>query len=240
MKPAKSPCFKRLNLFLVIAYVGMTLLTACATSKPTPKESVRYGKTEGVIAMEADPFTQTDRLEAIFGEDLWAMSILPIQITVRNNGDNPIHVEARNLKLTLPHAEVITPHSAADVNKWLASQGGMLGKVGMGVGQIGIGQIGHFAGPFGGVASAILSGLYGMYQSNSSKSRDAAYTQTEFKDTTLEKNQFNRGLIYFMIPQGTSAFNEATLSLRTFDNQTETAHIDLPLTSLTYKGKAKE
>jgi hypothetical protein len=231
------------SLLLSLTWVALTLVTACSPSKTKEPatigtDSALYSKIEGMVAVDADPFVQAGRQEEVFGEDLWALSVLPIQIMVRNNGEHPIRIEARNFKLSLPTAELIAPKPAAEVTKWLASQGGILGQVGMGIGQLGISQIGQFAGPFGGIAGAVASGFYGLYRSHASREHDETYHRGELKGATLEKNQFNRGFIFFMLPTGTPAFDEATLSLSIFENQAETSRIDLPLKALGYKGTA--
>ncbi len=223
------------GLLASLLVLSLILLSAC--SKPAEvKQSVRYSKTEAMLAMEADPFVQTDRQEMVFGEDLLAMSVLPVLVKVQNNGDKPVPIEARRIKLILPSQLAIPSHSAVELTKWLASQGNILGQVGMGAGQLGLGQLGQFAGPYGGIAVAIMSGLYGMYKNNAAKTRDATYNQGEFKDVTLAKNQSVQGIVFFILPKNTPAFNEATLSLSIFENQAEISHIDLPLKGLGYKG----
>lgn len=235
--PEKNPF---LAILICLALVQMSACSSSKTKEPsrTDKVSQRYSKTEGMIAVEADPFTQTDRQVEVFGEDLWSLGVLPVFITVKNNGDSPARIETKNFKLSLPSSEVVTPRTAAEVTKWLGSQAGLWGQVGMGLGQIGIGQIGQFAGPIGGIAGAIANGLIGVYRSNASREKVETYARGEFKDAMLAKNQFSRGFVFFMLPMGTTAFNEATLSLSVMDKQAETSRTELPLKALNFKGTA--
>ncbi|MCX7108734.1 MAG: hypothetical protein NTX45_01135 [Proteobacteria bacterium] len=239
MQSTSNPTPNRISLPASLFGLLLALLTACS-SPATVKNSERYSKTEARIAMEADPFIQPDRQEKVFGEDLWALSVLPVLITIQNVSDSPVRIEVRNFKLTLPGKQVIAPRTAAEVTKWLASQGNMLGQAGMGLGQVGLSQIGQFAGPIGGIAVAIISGLYGAYKTNASRTHDETFSQGEFKDATLGKDQFSRGIVFFMLPVGTPAFNEATLNLSIVENQVVTSSIELQLKALDYKGTASK
>ena len=220
---------------VLASLIALILLSACSKTAEV-KHSIRYSKTEAMIVMEADPFVQTDRQEMVFGEDLLALSVLPVLVRVQNNGESPVRVETGQFKLMLPNLPAISPRSAAEISKWLGSQRNVLGQVGMGVGQLGLGQLGQFAGSYGGIAVAIISGLYGVYKSNATRSRDETYRGGEFKDAVLAKGQATQGIVFFLLPAGTPAFDGATLSLSIFDNQTETTRIDLPLKALGYKG----
>ena len=133
---------------VLASLIALILLSACSKTAEV-KHSIRYSKTEAMIVMEADPFVQTDRQEMVFGEDLLALSVLPVLVRVQNNGESPVRVETGQFKLMLPNLPAISPRSAAEISKWLGSQRNVLGQVGMGVGQLGLGQLGQFAGSYG-------------------------------------------------------------------------------------------
>jgi hypothetical protein len=204
------------------------------------KELPRYSKTVGDITLEAYPFIQAERQKMVFGDDLWALAVLPVHVMVKNYGEGPVPIEVRHFKLTLPNAEVITPRSAAEVTAGLAAQGGALGRVGSGLAHFGLGPIGALAGPIGGIAGAVASGLFGLYRSNASTAREETYSRSEFKDAMLGKDQFSRGFIFFMLPVATPAFDDATLTLTVYEHLEHSTQLELPLHGLAFKGNASK
>lgn len=200
----------------------------------------RYSKTIGDLTFDAYPFIQAERQKQVFGDDLWALAVLPVYVMVKNYGEGPVPIEVRHFKLTLPNAEVITPRSAAEVTAGLAAQGGALGRVGSGLAHFGLGPIGALAGPIGGIAGAVASGLFGIYRSNASNAREETYSRNEFKDAMLGKDQFSRGFIFFMLPVSTPAFDDATLTLTVYAHPVHSTQIELSLHGLAFKGNASK
>jgi hypothetical protein len=227
-------------------------IPACAPVQPTDAQEdgvqsktiatglPRYSKTIGDITFEAYPFIQAERQKKVLGDDLWSLAVLPVHVMIRNHGDNPVPIEVRHFKLTLPNAEVITPRSGTEVTAGLAAQGGALGRVGSGLAHFSLGPIGALAGPIGGIAGAVASGLFGIYHSNESTAREEAYSRNELKDAMLGRDQFSRGFIFFMLPVATPAFDDATLTLTVYAHPEHGTQIELPLHDLAFKGTASK
>src|SRR5512135_662724 len=86
----------------ILLTVGLiSLLAGCSSYRvkesPVAKlEAMPYMQTEGRVVIGVDPYVQPDRAKALFGEDLLAAAVMPLQIVARNLGERPVRIEAKN------------------------------------------------------------------------------------------------------------------------------------------------
>lgn len=227
---------------IVTLTVGLiSLLAGCSsyTVKESPvvkPEAMPYTHTEGMVVVGVDPYVQPDKEKALFGEDLLAVDVIPIQVVVRNLGDHPVRVEAKNFKLSLPTNEVVAPRPGAEVAALFNQQTSILDHA-----STGIGLLGGFGGMIGGLVARVVGGVVSGSVQGSKKdvflARQEDYVRKEFKGVALGRNESIRGFLFFTPPAGTAAFNEATLILDLYESDTKNTSIKVPLNGLGYKLK---
>lgn len=205
--------------------LGLTVLVACAgcasytpTSVPIPQAGAMPAwRTEGAVAVGADPYTQLERQEAVFGGDLNKEGVIPIQVFLQNQGDRRLLVRPSDMVLVLPDGSQMNPAGATATAAKLESSGGV-------------------------IASTIAFGIVGylVAASAADKARTARledYRRKELQDTKLEKNASIHGFVYFIPPPGTPAFTESTLVVRVVDSEELTSLVvHLPLHGVEFKG----
>jgi len=211
-----------------ILSVGLSILVAlsgCASytpsSAPIPKAGSMPGwVTEGAVAIGADPHVQADRQKAVFDADLGEAGVLPVQVLVQNRGDRGLLVRRSDIALVLPDARMLSPAGASAVAAKLESIGGVVG-------------------------ASIAFGMIGFLAASSAEDKARAARQTDFRskelqDVTLGKEESVHGFVFFIPPQGTPAFDEATLTVRVVDVEDgSSVVVRLPLRGLGSKGAPK-
>lgn len=215
------------------------LLVGCEsyTVKDSPAvkaEAMPYTQAEGPLLVGADPYVQPDKAKEVFGADLLAADVIALQIVVRNTGERPIRVETKNFRLSLPSGEVAAPRPAVEVAALFNPKTGLLDHA-----STGIGLVGRFAGAIGGlvagVAGNVVSGSIKGSQKDVFVARQQDYARKELKGVALGKNESTRGFLFFSVPAGTPAFDEAALILDLYESDAKSVSIKLPLKGLGYK-----
>lgn len=226
----------------ILLTVGLiSLLAGCSSYRvkesPVAKlEAMPYTQTEGIIVIGVDPYVQPNRAKALFGEDLLAVAVIPLQVVVRNLGERPVRIEAKNFKLLLPGEEVVAPRPGSEVAALFSPQTGILDHA-----STGIGLIGRLGGAIGGSVANVVGGVVSESVKGSQQevflARQQDYTWKELKSVTLGRNESTRGFLFFSLPAGTAAFNDATLILNIYETDTKTTSIKVALKGLDYKVK---
>lgn len=227
--------------FKLSALVLAGLLAGCPShtvlEAPAPRlEAMPYAAAEGAVQLGADPYVQPGRVKAVFGEDLAAAEVIPVQVVVRNGGEGLVRVEEKNFKLSLPGDEVVAPRAGSEVAALFGSGLGAWSHA-----STGIGLAGRFGGPIGGLVAGVVGALVGGSVRGAEKDaleeRQRDYIRKEFKSVSLAKNESTRGFLFFSPPAGTAAFDEATLILDVYEGSANTARLKIPLKGLAYKGR---
>ena len=189
-----------------------------------------------MVVIGVDPYVQPDKSKALFGEDLLAVAVIPLQVVVQNIGEHPVHIEAKNFKLSLPGEEVVAPRPGSEVAALFSPQTGILDHA-----STGIGLIGRLGGAIGGsvanVVGGVVSGSVKGSQQDVFLARQEDYTRKELKGVTLGRNESIRGFLFFSLPAGTATFNEATLILNMYETDTKITSIKVALKDIGYKVK---
>lgn len=200
-----------------IVFLTITVaLSACASfnpsSAPIPLAGSMPHRVEVVNAVVcADPYTQPERVKAIFDGDLNAAGVLPIQVFVENQGQKRLLVRPSDMVLELPDGRQNQPASAFAAAAKMESSGKVIAA------SIGLGIIGYLA---------------------SSRAEDKAraarledFKRKEFKDAKLGKGESAYGFLYFLPPLGTQDLSSAKLAVRLVDMEAgESSVVKVPLT----------
>jgi hypothetical protein len=227
------------TMLLTFGLIGFLAGCSSYSVKETPfikPEAMPYTRTEGMVLIGVDPYVQSDKVIALFGEDLLAVSVIPIQVVVRNMGERPFRVETKNFKLSLPGDEVVAPRPGSDVAGLFSPHSGVLDHAATGIGLLG-GLGGAIGGLVASVVGGVASGSIKGSQRDALLARQEDYTRKELKGVTLGTGESTRGFLFFSLPAGTAAFNEATLILDAYGSDTDNRSIKVPLKNLGYKGK---
>jgi hypothetical protein len=218
----------------------ISVLNACSSYTVTePKipepAAMPHTQTEGTISISVDPYVQADRQKAIFGGDMFAVGVLPLQVVVENAGERSVRIDSNNFRLALPGEEVVGPRPGTEVATLFASHSSAAdyGSAGLGV----LGQVfGAIGGLIGNVLGSVFSGTVKGSESDALRARQEDYSRKELKSVMLGKNESTRGFLYFGLPAGTPAFDEATLVLEIPDSQMDITSVRVVLKDLGYKG----
>lgn len=198
-------------------------------------EAMPYHGSDAALTLGADPYVQPERQQRVFGADLVAVAVIPVQVAVANNGNEPLPIEPDHFRLQW-HDQQMTEHRPGhEVAKLLAPGEGVADYA-----TTGIGMLGGLAGPIGAAAGrlvALLSaGALGQSRADAAQAREADYYRKELKATRLAGRQWVRGFLFFVLPRETPAFRDPILSLAVFREQQQIADIRLPLKGLVYPG----
>ena len=195
----------RLALDLTI----VVFLAGCASyeprTAPVPEAgAMRAWRTEGALAVGADPYVELERQKAVFDADLTEEGVLPIQVFVQNRGERKVLVRASDIVLALSDGREITPQGASAVAAKLEKR-----------------QMHFWPTFFLGLPGAIASSAV---SDKARTDRQADYRSKELQEVTLRQDNSAHGFIYFIIPApATPAFTEATLKVRFIDAEEATS-----------------
>lgn len=236
---------KRHAIKTIALAAGLSLVVGCSSyavkDSPIPKlDAMPYTQTEGMVLVGVDPYVQPDKAQELFGEDLAAAGVIPLQVVVRNTGEHAVRVEVKNFKLSLPGEEVVAPRPAAEVAALFSPESGILDHA-----STGIGLVGRFAGAVGGLVAGVVGNVVSGSIKGSQKdvfvARQQDYVRKELKGVALGKNESTRGFLFFSLPAGTPAFNDAALILDLYEsdakNDANSTRIKVSLKGLGYKTK---
>lgn len=235
------PLRGRSGALLALAAFVMWQLSGCATyatrdAGELRPEAMPYMQTNAHLSLGADPYVTPERQEQVFGADLLAAAILPVQVTVVNVGDTPLRIEPDHFKLYFS-ADGMTAHRPGhEVAKVFAPTEGVADYA-----TSGVGMLGGLAGPIGSMAGRVVAllsaGALGSSRSEAIQAREADYTRKELKPTLLAKKQLVRGFLFFVLPRETPAFRDPTLVLTVVREAQEIAKIQMVLKGVSYAGK---
>lgn len=225
-----------------LAMAGLILcqLFGCAAystrdAKALQPEGMPYVQTDANLSMGADPYVQAERQEQVFGADLLAAAILPVQVTVVNVGDTTLRIEPDHFKLYISADSMTTHRPGHEVAKIFAPTEGVADYA-----TSGVGMLGGLAGPIGSMAGRVVAllsaGALSSSRSEAIQAREADYTRKELKPTLLGKTQLVRGFLFFVLPRETPAFRDPTLVLTVVREAQEIAKIQMVLKGVTYLG----
>ena len=125
-------------LLLSLAVLSLGCASYTSTSAPIPKAgSMPASQTEGYLEVGADPYTQLDRQRTVFGKDLNAAGILPIQVFVLNKGKDRLLIRPSDMGLAFPDGTQISPAGASATSAKMESIAGVIG-AGIAFGIIGV------------------------------------------------------------------------------------------------------
>jgi hypothetical protein len=170
-------------------------------------------QTEGAVEVGADPYTQTERHKSVFGSDLTAAGILPVQVYLQNHGAEKVLVRASDMALELPDGRRVSHAGASAAASKLESIGGVVG-------------------------ATIAFGIIGMLAASSAEDKARAarledYKKKELPDTRLAKGESGHGFVYFIPPDGTKNLTAAVLLVRVVKVDEGSSFVTrLPLTGL--------
>jgi hypothetical protein len=181
--------------FLVILMGIAGCVSYSPSSAPLPEiASMSVCGSEGPVKIALDPYVQGDRQKKVFGGDLGAVGIIPIQVYFENLEDRRVLVKPSNISLVLPNGTRINQAGArAACAKMSNNYGMIMAGVGLGV-----------------VAALAVSQAEG-------KDKAAMlddYQRKEFQEASLEKGENAHGFLYFIPSTGTANFNAALLQVR--------------------------
>ncbi len=206
-----------LSLTLLVALAGCVSYTASPAPAPQA-ESMPIWNTEGAVRVGVDPYTQPARQATIFGGDLSAVGIIPIQVFVQNQEERRLVIRPSDMMIELPDgSQIISTGASTAAMKLERSHGAAVP-----------------ATVFLGFAAAAVTA------SSEDKARAARlqdYRRKELQDTQLRKGESAHGFVYFSLPAGTPAFTDATLIVRLVDFEEATSFaVRLPLRDVGFKG----
>lgn len=206
---------------LVVWMSVLVAFSGCAShtpsSMPVPKAGAMLAwRTEGSVAIGADPYVEKDRQKAIFDGDLAAAGVLPILVLIRNEGSRVRFVRASTITLTLPDGGELGPVGTTAVVAKMESAAGVIGST---------------------IAFGIIGALVaGGAQDKARASRLADYQSKQLQTVKLRKGESTHGFVYFIPPPGTAFFTEATLAVKVVDVEDFASFaVRLPLSGLDFK-----
>ena len=219
------------------------ILGSCTTytAKETPAarpESMAFMQTEGAVVVGVDPYVRADRSEAVFDADLMAVAVIPLQVVVRNLGEHPVPIQVRNFRLVLPGQEVTGPRPAAEVAALIVQGNGAASGA-----STGIGILGGLGGAIGNIAAKAVGGAVAGGMDDSAQgavaARRADYMRKELKDVVLGQGEATRGFLFFRVPDGMPAFDQATLVLDLPADGAKVGSVRVTVKGLGYRAAAE-
>lgn len=209
--------------FLIVVLTALLAAPGCASytpsSAPVPvTSSMPACMIDGPMSVGADPYTQKERQKSFFDGDLNGAGVIPVQVSVVNNGENTVLVRGSDVLLILADGTQMTPASASAASVKMESNAGV-------------------------VAAAIGFGLVGALVASSAEDKARAarvedFKRKEFKEAKIAPGQSANGFLYFIPIEGTKAFSEATLQFQFVDTENACGQVvRLPLKNLGYTGK---
>ncbi|MBM4200787.1 MAG: hypothetical protein FJ189_05820 [Gammaproteobacteria bacterium] len=220
--------------YRTLALAAAALLAGCAAYEaaeaPSPAiPAMPYSVKEGALSLGADPHVEAERQEAVFSADFASLSIVPVYVVVGNSGSRPVRIGPEQFTLALPGSEATAPRPGSEVALMFPPERGVAHYA-----TSGVSILGGLAGPIGALAGRVAGMLGGLMlsrrDSEAAEGRRDDYARKELPTVQLERGQFARGFLFFVLPRGTPAFDEALL---TFSPPAETA---VPALQLTLKG----
>jgi len=224
----------------VFALIVTGLLAACSSyhAHEAPRaapESMPSRYRAGSLSLGADAYSQPDRQEQMFGEDLTRIAVLPIQAVVTNDAEQAVTIAPENFRLALPRQDAAAPRPSFEISSLLAPEIGIADYAAAGVG-----ALGGIGGAIGAIAGRLIGfmGAAALDWSRQStlQARGEDYERKGWKAVKLGRNQSASGFLFFVIPPGTAPFDEAVLHLTVQQSDNHTMNLSITLKGLGCKG----
>jgi hypothetical protein len=206
--------------WFVLAVVG---LTACASYKggalPVPSVGTMLGwRVDGDVGIGADPYAQAERQKLVFDANLAKDGILAVHVLVQNQAGRGLTVRASEMSLTLPDGRHIAAAPSELVAMKVGEEESVLGWT------LGFGLIGYLASS--------------RAEEQARTARIDNYRDKQFPEVTLTPQQTAHGMVFFIPPPATPAFDQAVLVVRLLDAEQQSTLARVPLSGLGYRGAA--
>lgn len=124
------------TMFTVVA-VGLGLLVGCASAPPAPTasqqfEAYPFRKAKAKIAIGVNPCTSQERVKEALpaGADYLAGNVLPLQILLRNDGQDDLFFKVENVRLVWSDGAVRKALTPAQTYEAIKEEAGGMGYVG--------------------------------------------------------------------------------------------------------------
>jgi len=211
--------------YLALCLSVLMVFPGCAsyTVRPAPAPKIvtmPFSRIENAVMVAVDPYIQPERQKEVFDADLKKLGVLPLYLVVENRGDRELSLQRfEAIALELPDGSQINPVDASPIARRLGRGDGD-GGFKRGDEVVGAVMLLPLLFP---VALAILAAQ--TTETNTTEARIADYTNKEFKDVVLSKNDSAHGFVYFMPPEGTLWYTKARLVLRFVDKTAGTSFV---------------
>ena len=194
------------------------LTSACASYTPQPAtllriQSAAVSAEQEDLAVGVSPHLDAERNQSVFQADLKRAGVLPLQIVIRNNGQQTLEVRKNDFILRLADGRELSPTPPDLIASRLEGGAGVVGWT------IAFGLAGYIA------AST--------QQGEADNARRADLRKKELQDWILGPKESAQGFLFFLLPGDINGTLQATLSAkavtRTAGNE---IRLSLPLNEL--------
>jgi len=212
----------RSTALLVVIVFG----TACASYKGRTMSAPTAGampgwRVDGDVGVGADVYAAGQRQKAAFDADLSKDAILAVHVLVENQGARRLTVRPSEMILTLADNRQIASTPSSLVAAKVGEDDNVIGFA------LGFGLIGYLA------ASSAEE------RARADRVRD--YRDKEFPEVTLTPRRSAHGVVFFVPPPATPAFDTATLTIKAIDaDDASSRSIGVPLTGLGFLGGKRD
>lgn len=196
---------------IAVAFSGCASYNPTAATIPQPG-NMPYRQEVANAVVAADPYTQPERVKAMFDGDLIGAGVLPIQVSVENLGVKRLLVRPSDAVLELSDCGGQTNPVGA-----LAAASKMEGS----------GKV---------IAATVGFGLIGFLAATSAEDKARAnrredFRRKEFPEKRLERGESVHGFLYFLPPAGIMNLSSAKLAIRLVEvDDGKTSVVKVPLT----------
>lgn len=204
-------------LFFSLAAIagGCASYTPSSAVLESPKKFAAQ-RAENGVAVSVSPLTDPEEQKKLFDADFTEKGVLCLQVVAENQSAPLAVVRPSDMSLELPGGTQLSPVSANTVVAKVGEKGSVAGAT------IAFGLIGYLAS-----ANA---------EDNARAARLEDYRSKTFSEARLASGNSAHGVVFFIPPPGTKAFDSATFSVRFVDAEDATSRtIELPLTNLDFK-----
>ena len=197
-----------------LALLSKNRLQEVRASSPSLDKSTVFANAEALV----DP----EKLKVEFGAPLNDAGIIAVKVSVRNDGNQKLLVRGSDIHLVLPDENRIAPASSSVLTSKLE-------------------EVSH-AGLWAGILFGGLVQVGTTLAVDAEKGKKAITAQDNFQAKQIgervhDKNDVSEGFVYFIPPEGTPAFDKASLAVWFVDTGTARGvRVDLPLENLSFKG----
>ena len=226
------------RLLASFTFALVVLLTACASSEYVPRRapvpdpaSMPARGADGRLTVAADPYTDWQRQQAVFGSGLSRMGILPVQLLLENGAARRMLVRASEVALVLPDGRALLASSAFVVVARM--QGALVQHQPVAQGAL---HMAPLAGAYFGPAAYGATGLAGVMvfiAANIVTNKPvrapgailADYRSKELPDVAFGPGESRHGFVYFLLPPDAPRAGNFALAARFIDVEDATVTV---------------